>query len=81
VDMRILEKLIEYQGREYSVKAAVDYVWVDDSFDHAFGTEFCGHYEVADLEVLECTDENGEEVNIKSTSDFYNFLLEYFEEV
>lgn len=22
-----------------------DWTWVDDSFDHEFGTEFCGHWE------------------------------------
>lgn len=43
----------------------VDREFIDDSFDHAFGTECCGHYEY-DVKLIfdECLDDDGDVITI-----------------
>lgn len=35
--------------------------WIDDSFDHEFGTEKCGHWEVVEYDILSCVGPDGED--------------------
>ena len=39
--------------------------WVDDSFDHEFGTEECGHWELDwdATNILSCFDEEGDDID------------------
>ncbi len=62
--MREVEIIVKHDGQEYLVELEVEVQWVDDSFDHEFGTEECGHWEL-DWEatnILSCTDQDGNEV-------------------
>jgi hypothetical protein len=47
---------------DYVVDVEYDLKYVDDSFDHEFGTESCGHYEARNIHILSCIsyDEDGE---------------------
>lgn len=58
---------IEHDNHHYLVKVEVEWVEVDDSFDHEWGgrlqTEHLSHWEANEWEVLSCIDtEDGEEV-------------------
>jgi hypothetical protein len=58
-----LELTIRFAGDEYT--AVLDVTWekVDDSFDHAFGTEHRSHWEAEDYDTLAVLDAAGEEVD------------------
>lgn len=80
--MRIRDEFITYKGQEYYVKVGIQYTYVDDSFDHEFGTEECGHWELEDLDIMELkriTEEN-EEVDVKEVEGLEEYLKEYFED-
>lgn len=61
--MSELELTFRHSGDEYT--AVVDVTWqvVDDSFDHAFGTEHCSHWEPEDYDIVAVLDADGEEVD------------------
>ena len=58
----IVEQSITYKQKDYYIRADCYYVYVDDSFDHEFGTENRGHFELENCDIFECIDINGEEV-------------------
>ena len=37
---------VEHAGETYEVELVASLQWEDDSFDHEFGTEECGHWEI-----------------------------------
>lgn len=53
---------IEVTGENY-------YEHVDDSFDHAFGTEECGHWEAVDTTLLEAFDRDGNDIPLNTLSE------------
>lgn len=57
------ELTFRHAGEEYT--AIVDVTWevVDDSFDHAFGTEHRSHWEAEDFDVIAVLDADGEEID------------------
>ena len=61
--MSELELVLRFAGEEYT--AVVDVTWekVDDSFDHAFGTEHRSHWEAEDYDIVAVLDAEGEEVD------------------
>lgn len=61
--MAELELTFRHSGDEYT--AFVDVTWqvVDDSFDHAFGTEHRSHWEPEDYDIVAVLDAEGEEVD------------------
>ena len=62
--MRDVEITVKHGNHEYLVELEVEVQWVDDSFDHEFGTEECGHWEL-DWDVtniLSCLDEEGDDI-------------------
>ncbi len=61
--MAELELTVRHGGTEYIVLLDVTWEKVDDSFDHAFGTEHRSHWEAEDYDVQTVIDEDGEEVD------------------
>ena len=61
--MAELELTIRHKGAEYIVLLDVTWENVDDSFDHAFGTEHRSHWEAEDYDVQSVIDEDGEELD------------------
>lgn len=61
--MSEVELVLRFAGEEYT--AVVDVTWekVDDSFDHAFGTEHRSHWEAEDYDIVAVLDAEGEEVD------------------
>jgi hypothetical protein len=61
--MRDVEITVKHDGQEYIVELEVEVQWVDDSFDHEFGTEECGHWELDwdATNILSCTGPDGED--------------------
>lgn len=60
--MREVDLTVTHAGQEYLVQLEVEVQWVDDSFDHEFGTEECGHWEIDwdETNVLSCAGPDGE---------------------
>ena len=58
-----LELTVRHGGTENIVLLDVTWEKVDDSFDHAFGTEHRSHWEAEDYDVQTVIDEDGEEVD------------------
>jgi hypothetical protein len=48
-----LSGIVTLRGLELGVVSDCDCRWHDDSFDHAFGTEQCGHAEVEGIDRVE----------------------------
>ena len=63
--MKEVEVMVKHAGLEYVVELEVEVQWVDDSFDHAFGTEECGHWELDwdETNVLSCLDPDGDDID------------------
>ena len=63
--MREVEIEVSLAGEDYVVTLDVEVQWVDDSFDHEFGTEECGHWEIdwEETNVVTCLDPEGDEVD------------------
>jgi hypothetical protein len=56
----------DFEGFYVNLEATFEVEFVDDSFDHAFGTEYGHHYECGNLEDIEAvslTDEDGNDVS------------------
>lgn len=56
----------DFEGFYVNLEATFEVKFVDDSFDHAFGTEYGHHYECGNLEDIEAvslTDEDGNDVS------------------
>ena len=62
------ELTVTYNGAEYQVILDGPSVYVDDSFDHAFGTERIGHWELdwEQTDIVAVIDSDGEEVDHES---------------
>ena len=63
------EIIVRHKGETYDVVLEIEVQWEDDSFDHEFGTEECGHWEIDwDVtEIISCTGQEGEEVDHEAT--------------
>jgi len=63
--MREVEITVKHGNQEYLVELEVEVQWVDDSFDHEFGTEECGHWELDwdATNILSCFDEEGDDID------------------
>ena len=63
--MREVEIIVNHAGQQYLVELEVEVQWVDDSFDHEFGTEECGHWELDwdATNILSCFDEEGDDID------------------
>lgn len=61
--MSELELTVRHKGTEYIVLLDVTWEKVDDSFDHAFGTEHRSHWEPEDYDVQSVIDEDGDELD------------------
>lgn len=59
---------LEHAGAYYHVELEIEGQWEDDSFDHEFGTEECGHWEIdwdqTEIAVHEITESTEEEVDV-----------------
>lgn len=53
---------------DFWITGDVWFDWIDDSFDHAFGTEHCGHFEPIDAIIKSAMDDNGNDVKIETLS-------------
>lgn len=60
------ELTFRHAGDEYT--AVVDVTWqvVDDSFDHAFGTQHDSHWEAEDYDIIAVFNSEGEEVDTEA---------------
>lgn len=72
---------ISYEGWYIEGYFEFENVYVDDTFSHAFGTEYCYHYELGDLcdiDILEChyEDNEGNVVNTPFPYERFNNLFE-----
>jgi hypothetical protein len=67
--VRDVEIEVTFAGEVYAVTLDVEVQWEDDSFDHEFGTEECGHWEIDwdATEIISCTGQDGEEVDHEAT--------------
>jgi hypothetical protein len=63
--MRDAEIIVNHADQQYLVELEVEVQWVDDSFDHEFGTEECGHWELDwdATNILSCFDEEGDDID------------------
>ena len=63
--MREREIIVKLNGQEYIVEIEVEVQWVDDSFDHEFGTEECGHWELDwdETNIISCLDPDGDDID------------------
>jgi len=59
------ELTVTYNGEEYQVILEGPAVYVDDSFDHEFGTEQRGHWELDwdETEIVAVLNDIGEEID------------------
>jgi hypothetical protein len=59
------ELTVKHRGQEYQVILDGSAMYVDDSFDHAFGTEVRGHWELnwEETEIVSVIDTDGEEID------------------
>jgi hypothetical protein len=62
------ELTVTCNGEEYQVILEGPAVYVDDSFDHEFGTERIGHWELdwEQTEILAVIDSDGDEIDHES---------------
>jgi hypothetical protein len=58
-----LELTLRHAGDEYTVIVDVTWEKVDDSFDHAFGTEHRSHWEAEDYDIVAVLNSDGEEID------------------
>jgi hypothetical protein len=56
---------VTHAGEVYVVTLDIEVQWVDDSFDHEFGTEECGHWEIDwdATTIVSCTGPEGDEID------------------
>jgi hypothetical protein len=54
---------VRHAGDEYVAIVDVTWITVDDSFDHAFGTEHRSHWEAEDYDIIAVLNSDGEEVD------------------
>jgi hypothetical protein len=59
------ELTVKHRGQEYQVILDGPSVYVDDSFDHEFGTERIGHWELdwEQTDIVSVIDTDGEEID------------------
>jgi hypothetical protein len=59
------ELTVTHRGQEYQVILDGSAMYVDDSFDHEFGTEVRGHWELDwdETEIVSVIDTDGEEID------------------
>jgi hypothetical protein len=59
------EIIVRHKGVTYEVVLEVEVQWIDDSFDHEFGTEECGHWEIDwdATSIVSCTDPEGVDID------------------
>ncbi len=59
------ELTVTHKGCEYQVILDGSAMYVDDSFDHEFGTEVRGHWELnwEETEIVSVIDTDGEEID------------------
>jgi hypothetical protein len=62
------ELTVTHKGSEYQVIIDGPAMYVDDSFDHEFGTEVRGHWELdwEQTDIVAVIDSNGEEIDHES---------------
>jgi hypothetical protein len=62
------ELTVTYNGAEYQVILDGPAKYVDDSFDHEFGTEVIGHWELdwEETDIVAVIDTDGEEIDHES---------------
>jgi len=63
--VREVEIEVALAGEVYEVTLDVEVQWIDDSFDHEFGTEECGHWEIDwdATDVVSVNDSAGDEID------------------
>ena len=71
-----LELTIRHKGTEYIVLLDVTWEKVDDSFDHAFGTEHRSHWEAEDYDVQSVIDEEGDELDADDVPGLHRSIRE-----
>lgn len=71
-----LELTIRHAGAEYVVLLDVTWENVDDSFDHAFGTEHRSHWEADDYDVQSVIDEDGNELDADDVPGLHHAIRE-----
>lgn len=59
----ILDEYVLIGDTDYAVGGMYSDKWIDDSFDHEFGIEKCGHYELDKVEIdyVAAVDQDGGE--------------------
>lgn len=62
------ELTVKHRGQEYQVILDGPSVYVDDSFDHEFGTERIGHWELdwEQTDIVAVIDSDGDEIDHES---------------
>jgi hypothetical protein len=62
------ELTVKHKGAEYQVILDGPAMYVDDSFDHAFGTEVRGHWELnwEETEIVSVINTDGDEIDHES---------------
>lgn len=60
------ELTVRHAGDEYFVVVDVTWENVDDSFDHAFGTQRDSHWEAEDYDVITVVNTDGEELDAEA---------------
>ena len=62
------ELTVTYKGSEYQVVLDGSAMYVDDSFDHEFGTERIGHWELdwEQTDIVAVIDSDGDEIDHES---------------
>lgn len=70
------ELTIRHAGAEYIVLLEVTWENVDDSFDHAFGTEHRSHWEAEDYDVQSVIDEDGNELDADDVPGLHRSIRE-----
>lgn len=75
----ITEQFIIYKDNGYLVTAECYYEYINDSFDHEFGTHFCGYYELVGFDLIDCRDKLNNVVI--PDSEFFGVILEAFSEL
>lgn len=85
--MKEVELTVKHDGHTYVVNLHASLRWEDDSFDHDWGgrrqTEECGHWELDwdDTEVIDCTDEEGDEIDPESVPGLMKAICEEAESI
>jgi hypothetical protein len=74
---------IQHAGACYSVELEIAGQWEDDSFDHEFGTEECGHWEIdwdeTQVSAYEITESTEEEVDVDAVPGLLDEIMEHAE--